>query len=54
MAQGWQDVQAALNYYRQGSYRTEAALSLILLGRPRATRATTRARTAPLPRPWAR
>ena len=32
-AQGWQDVQAALAYYRQGSYRTEAAIALILLGR---------------------
>jgi tetratricopeptide (TPR) repeat protein len=33
MARGWQDVQTALAYYRQGSYRTEAALALILLGR---------------------
>ena len=33
MARGWHDVQTALAYYRQGSYRTEAALALILLGR---------------------
>jgi tetratricopeptide (TPR) repeat protein len=33
MAHGWQDVQAALAYYRQGSFRNEAALALILLGR---------------------
>jgi tetratricopeptide (TPR) repeat protein len=31
--QGWHDVQAALAYYREGSYHTEAALALVLLGR---------------------
>jgi tetratricopeptide (TPR) repeat protein len=32
-AEGWRDVQAALAYYRQANFRTEAAIALILLGR---------------------
>src|ERR1035438_1704469 len=32
-AQGWQGSEGALAYYRQGSFRTEAAIALILLGR---------------------